>query len=201
MNAFAVDRHGQEDPPKSVRLLGLTGSLRRASYSTAILRGLQGEMPSGVSLDIVVPRLPLYDEDEDEAEALETVQAFRDKIGAADGLVICTPEYNHGMPGVLKNAIDWASRPSGKSVLTDKPTLVISNSPAFTGGVRAQANVHQALMSLATFIIPGKQVVIAGVREKIRDGVFIDKTNLSFALTEIDRLVGYCRRIRALQGC
>jgi chromate reductase len=201
MNAFEIDRHGQEGPPMSVRLLGLTGSLRRASFSTAILRELQGELPSDVSLDIAVPRLPLYDEDEDEAEALATVQAFRDKIAAADGLVICTPEYNHGMPGVLKNAIDWASRPSGKSVLTDKPTLVISNSPAFTGGVRAQANVHQALMSLATFIIPGKQVVIAGVREKIRDGAFIDKTNLSFALTEIDRLVGYCRRVRALQGC
>jgi chromate reductase len=198
MDALEIDRSGQEGA--AVRLLGISGSLRRASFSTAILRDLQGMLPADVSMEIVLPRLPLYDEDEDDAGARETVQAFRDKIGAADGLVICTPEYNHGMPGVLKNAIDWASRPSGKSVLTDKPTLVISNSPAFTGGVRAQANVHQALMSLATFVMPGKQVVIAGVRDKIRDGSFIDKSNLSFALAEVERLVGYCRRVRALQG-
>jgi chromate reductase len=200
MNALDIDRHGQGDSPTSVRLLGVTGSLRRASYSTAILRELQGLLPAGVELEIVTPRLPLYDEDEDTPEALESVQAFRNKIAAADGLVICTPEYNHGIPGVLKNALDWASRPTGKSVLKDKPALIISNSPAFTGGVRAQAQMHETLLATSTLIVPGKQVVIGGVREKIRDGVFVDKSNLSFALTEIDRLLGYCRRVGAVQG-
>ncbi|MDB5458691.1 MAG: NADPH-dependent reductase [Caulobacteraceae bacterium] len=180
----------------TTHLLGLTGSLRRASYSTAILQELQAELGEGIRFDVASPHLPLYNEDTDGAEALEAVQAFRNAIAAADGLVICTPEYNHGIPGVLKNALDWASRPSGKSALKDKPTLIISNSPAFTGGVRAQAQLHETLLAAHAFIVPGRQIVMGGIVDKIRDGRFVDKANLSFALAATHKLAEYCRRVR-----
>jgi chromate reductase len=100
-----------------------------------------------------------------------------------------TPEYNHGMPGVLKNALDWASRPFGRSVLIDKPVLVISVSPAFTGGVRAQAQVNETLLSIPARVIGGPQVVIGGIAGKIREGVLFDEASLSFASAALRRMV------------
>jgi chromate reductase, NAD(P)H dehydrogenase (quinone) len=175
-----------------VRLLGLSGSLRRNSYSTVILRELQGELEKNVDFEIRDSRLPLYNEDEDGANSPESVQEFRQAIAAADALVIVTPEYNHGLPGVLKNALDWASRPSGRSVLEGKRTLVISNSSGFTGGVRAQAQANETLLATSAMILPGRQVVIGGVADKIRDGRFIDKANLTFAIAAVNRLIDFC---------
>ncbi|WP_050420651.1 NADPH-dependent FMN reductase [Bradyrhizobium tropiciagri] len=174
------------------RFVGLAGSLRKASYSRAILSGLRGNLPPAVELAICDLRLPLYNEDDDGTDPLENVRLFRRAIGASNGVVIVTPEYNHGIPGVLKNALDWASRPFGKSVLIDKPVLVISVSPAFTGGVRAQAQVNETLLSISARILGGPQVVIGGVAEKIADGL-IDRSHLGFALEAIDRLVGMSR--------
>jgi chromate reductase len=181
----------------NVSLLGLSGSLRRASYSTAILQALRDEIHNGVSLAIGDIRLPLYNQDEDGENSPASVQTFREAVAMADGLVIVTPEYNHGMPGVLKNALDWASRPSGRSALANKPVLVISNSPAFTGGVRAQAQVNETLLSISAVILPGKQVVVGGVTQKVQDGKFVDRTNIEFALGAVQRLAGLCRR----RGC
>jgi hypothetical protein len=101
-----------------------------------------------------------------------------------------TPEYNHGIPGLLKNALDWASRPHGQSVLIGKPTVIISSSPAFTGGVRAQSQLHETLLSVRAVIVPGPgpQIVIGGVAHKVSDGRLVDQPSLSFALAAIDRL-------------
>ncbi|MER9242632.1 NAD(P)H-dependent oxidoreductase [Mesorhizobium sp. M0633] len=130
------------------RLLGLPGSLRLGSYSLAVLRGLQPALGPAVDLQIGDLRLPLYDEDQDGPSTPKTVQAFRQAVAESDGVVIATPEYNHGIPGVLKNALDWASRPLGRSALTGKAVLVISVSPAFTGGVRAQAQANETLLAI-----------------------------------------------------
>lgn len=177
------------EPKESVRLLGLTGSLRRGSFSTAILRTLQSELGTRARLDIRDARLPLYNQDEEGEATPGAVRAFRRFIADADGLVISTPEYNHGIPGVLKNALDWASRPSGQSVLKGKPVLVISNSPAFTGGVRAHTQMNEALLSVDACIVAGKQVVIGGVNRKVHDGRFIDQEGIAFALAAKDRLI------------
>lgn len=179
-----------------VRLLGLTGSLRRDSYSTAILRTLKTELVGRGCLEIRNLRLPLYNEDEDQAGGPADVLALRNAIANADGLVISTPEYNHGVPGVLKNALDWASRPSGRSVLSRKPTLVISNSPAFTGGVRAHAQLNGSLLSADALIAPGRQVVLGGIASKICHGLFVDMAYLSFALDAVVRLVDLCGRAK-----
>ena len=176
----------------STRLVGLAGSLRKASYSRATLLGLREHLPGAVKLEIRDLQLPLYNEDEDGADSPRDVRLFRDAIGASDGVVIVTPEYNHGIPGVLKNALDWASRPFGKSVLIDKPVLVISVSPAFTGGVRAQAQVNETLLSIPARIMAGPQVVIGGVAAKIKDGM-LDQAFLGFTLQALERLVAVSR--------
>jgi chromate reductase len=178
---------------KRVRLFGLTGSLRRGSYSTAILRGVAASLTAKAEVDVWEPRLPLYNEDEDGPAAPETVRAFRRAIAESDGLVISTPEYNHGVPGILKNALDWASRPHGQSVLIGKPTLIISSSPAFTGGVRAQSQLNETLLSVQAAIVPGPQIVIGGVADKIGEGRLVHQLSLAFTLAALDRLIDVCR--------
>jgi chromate reductase len=178
------------------RLLGLPGSLRQGSYSLAVLRGLQLALRPTVDLQIGDLRLPLYDQDQDGPSTPQTVQAFRQAVAESDGVVIATPEYNHGIPGVLKNALDWASRPLGRSALTGKPVLVISVSPAFTGGVRAQAQANETLLAIQSRPVPGPQVVIGSVVDKIGDGRLTDESSLRFALSAVDRLIALCPGIR-----
>lgn len=170
-------------------LVGLAGSLRKNSYSHAILSSLQARLAAAATLEIRDLRLPLYSEDEDGAATPQDVRSFRQAIGASEGVVIVTPEYNHGIPGVLKNALDWASRPFGESVLIGKPVVVMSVSPAFTGGVRAHAQVNETLLAIQARIVPGPQVVIGGAAEKIRDGILVDEACERFALAAVDRLM------------
>jgi chromate reductase, NAD(P)H dehydrogenase (quinone) len=122
------------------RILGICGSLRRASFSRATLRGIRNDLPATTTLEIVDPELPLYNQDQDGTNAPDTVRQLRTAIAESDGAVIVTPEYNHGIPGVLKNALDWASRPCGKSV------LAISVSPAFTGGVHMRRSTRRCCL-------------------------------------------------------
>src|ERR1700742_1577017 len=132
----------------SVRLIGLSGSLRKASFSRATLAGLRNTLPENVRLEIRDLQLPLYNEDEDGPAGPAAVLNLRQAIADSDGVVIVTPEYNHGMSGVLKNALDWASRPFGRSTLARKPVLTMTASPAFTGGVRAQQQMNETLLSI-----------------------------------------------------
>src|SRR2546430_12395822 len=131
-------------PMPQFRLLGFSGSLRRASNSTAVLRGLKDALGLRAALDIFpLHAIPLYNEDDDAVRSPESVCTLRSAINASDGVIIISPEYNHGMSGVLKNALDWASRPYGLSVLKRKPVLTMTASPAFIGGVRAQEQMEK----------------------------------------------------------
>jgi hypothetical protein len=134
-----------------LRLLGHSGSLRRASNSTAVLRGLQDALGLRAALDIFpLNAIPLYSEDDDAEHAPEAVRSLRSAIDASDGVMMIWPEYNHGMSGVLKNALDWAPRPYGLSVLKGKPVLTMTASAAFTGGVRAQQRERDARIDTGT---------------------------------------------------
>jgi chromate reductase, NAD(P)H dehydrogenase (quinone) len=177
-----------------VKLVGLAGSLRAQSFSHATLVGLRNNLPDKVWLDILDLRLPLYAEDGDGVAAPAEIENLRKAIASSDGIVIVTPEYNHGIPGVLKNALDWASRPYGKSCLVNKPALVISISPAFTGGVRAHAQVNETLLSIPAQVLGGPQVVIGGIEAKIKNGGLVDEATLSFALAAIRRMISLSRR-------
>ena len=156
---------------RAVKLIGISGSLRRASSNTAFLRALQGLVPEGVGLELFpLDDLPLYNGDLDGPSPPAPVARFKSAIEAADGLVISTPEYNWGMSGVLKNAFDWASRPTNASPLKGKPALVMSCSPAFTGGARAHGQVRDTLTSALARVVARPPVVIAGSNGKIDNG-------------------------------
>lgn len=181
----------------TVKILGLSGSLRAGSFSTAILETLAANAPDGAALTLhALADIPLYNQDLDTAEPLPAVAALRDAIAAADGIVIATPEFNYGVPGVLKNALDWASRPYGTAALIGKPVVTISSSPAFTGGVRAQAQLNETLLAIGANLIIRPQVVIGEVHTKLQDGRLADPASLNFALAAIADLV---RSIEAAQ--
>lgn len=174
----------------SSRLLGVSGSLRRDSFSTAILRTLQTALAPSVELFLhPLDDVPLYNQDHDTATPPEAVRRLRTAIGQSDGVVIVSPEFNYGIPGVLKNALDWASRPYGASTLIGKPVATITASPAFTGGVRAQSQLNETLLATQSRLIAGPQTVIGSVHEKILDGRLTDEPSLQFALQAVRALL------------
>ncbi|HKJ95720.1 MAG TPA: NADPH-dependent FMN reductase [Gammaproteobacteria bacterium] len=123
-------------------IIGLSGSLRRGSYNSGLLKAAAGVMPSGGSLEITSLRgIPLYDADQESAEGVpDLVAALKERIASADGLLIATPEYNNSIPGVAKNAIDWLSRPPADipRVFHDRPVAVMGASPGGFGTTQAQ---------------------------------------------------------------
>jgi len=181
-----------------VRLAGISGSLRQASCNTAILRTLQERLPDDVELSLLpLDGLPLYNGDLEGSQLPPAVAEFKAAVQAADGIVLCTPEYNFGTSGVLKNALDWASRPANASPLKAKRVLIMSSSPAFTGGVRAQAQLREAFASTLSRVVSHPPVVIAGVHEKVKEGRLVDEANLQFALAAVAALVSEVRADRA----
>ena len=140
-----------------MRVLGIVGSLRRDSYNHALLRVAAERLPAGVEL-VEFDRLgeiPLYDADLEagDAPAPEAVDALREAMREADAVLIATPEYNHSIPGVLKNALDWASRPAGESALTGTPAAVIGASTGMFGAVWSQAETRKVLGALGGRVV------------------------------------------------
>ena len=116
---------------KPVHVLGISGSLRKASFSTGVLRAMSREEFPGVLIAVkTLEDIPLYNEDLDTDPAIPAVAKLRTVVLESDGVVIATPEYNHGVPGVLKNALDWASRPAFASCFRGKPVLIITSARA-----------------------------------------------------------------------
>ena len=135
-------------------VVGFAGSLRRGSYNRALLRAATELAPS--SLHILIHELdgiPLYNGDIEAAGAPPSVVQLRDAIRQADGLLIATPEYNHGVPGVLKNTIDWLSRPPRDSVLNGKVAALMGASPGTTGTARGQSQLRQAFVFTNTYAL------------------------------------------------
>jgi chromate reductase, NAD(P)H dehydrogenase (quinone) len=171
-------------------LLGISGSLRKASTNTAILTALAEAIASKAVLNLFpLHDIPLYNEDIDIEPPLSVVAAFRKAVAIADGVVIASPEYNYGMSGVLKNALDWASRPYGGSKLTGKPVLTITASPSNTGGVRAQGQLNEALTAIAALVVLRPQAAIGSVFRKMRDGKFVDEASMNLLTAAVDDLL------------
>ncbi len=153
-----------------MRILGITGSLRRGSYNHALLREAAERLPAGAEL-VEFERLaeiPPYDADLEEAPpaaVAELRQAMRD----ADAVLVATPEYNHSIPGVLKNALDWASRPAGQSALNGTPAAVIGASTGMFGAVWAQAETRKVLGALGGRVIEA-ELPVARAADLYRDG-------------------------------
>jgi chromate reductase len=174
---------------QAIRILGISGSLRSASFSTAILNALQERSMPRMEFSVeTLEDIPFYNEDLDVEPTLPPITNFRSKVAASDGIVIATPEYNHGIPGVLKNTLDWASRPAFASCFRGKPVLIISSAPAFTGGVRAQYQLRETLASMQAQVITGREIVVAGVNARMSHGRFADEASLAFIATGLNRL-------------
>jgi chromate reductase len=154
-----------------MRVLGITGSLRRDSYNHALLGEAAERLPAGAEL-VEFDRLgeiPPYDADVEAETTPEPVAALRQAMREADAVLIATPEYNHSIPGVLKNALDWASRPAGQSALTGKPAAVIGASTGMFGAVWAQAETRKVLGALGGRVVEG-ELPVARAAELHRNG-------------------------------
>src|SRR5919199_1787420 len=137
-----------------MRILGIAGSLRRGSHNRKLLRAAGRALPPGAELVEWegLGSLPIFDEDM-EKDPPEVVQAFLDEVEQADALLISTPEYNASLPGGLKNALDWASRPFPDNVLKDKPSAVVGASTGLFGAVWAQAEVRKVLKASGAHVL------------------------------------------------
>jgi chromate reductase len=163
----------------SMIILAISGSLRSGSLNTAVLRTLQHRAPGGTQIDMAdLKRIPLYDDDIESEQLPDSVTVFKSAIQAADALIIATPEYNYSVTGVLKNAIDWASRPAYQSVLKGKVVGIVSASPAFTGGVRAQQHLKTILSGTLSRVVNHPEVLVASAHKVIEDGLVTDQRTL-----------------------
>lgn len=151
----------------NIHVLGVSGSLRKGSYNTAALRAAKALVPEGMELEIFdIAPLPLYNGDVEDQGMPEAVKHFHERIKASDALLIVSPEYNYSIPGVLKNAIDWASRPSGKSPLVRKTAAIMGASPGMFGTARAQYHLRQCFVFLDVFVVNKPEVMIGKAHEK-----------------------------------
>jgi chromate reductase len=137
--------------------------------------------------------LPLYDGDDDNDDPPPAVAALRSAVSASDGLIIGTPEYNHGTTGVLKNAIDWASRPAATASLKGKNALIISSSPGAIGGARAYAQVSDALIGALARPVIRRQLNVAAVDQKISGGRLADEPTIALLLAGLADLTAEIR--------
>jgi chromate reductase len=162
-----------------MRVLGISGSLRQASHNTALLRAASEYLPEDAQLVVYdqLREIPAYDEDLEAAgPAPASVVAFRDAIAAADAVLFATPEYNGSVPGALKNALDWASRPAGKSVLQRKPVAVVGASTGLFGAVWAQAELRKILSTIGATVIGENELPLGQAHEAFHpDGALIDE--------------------------
>ena len=142
-------------PSSALRVLGLSGSLRRDSHNRALLRAAAAALPPGAELVAWgrIAELPAYDEDLDAAPVPEPVRALREALAGTDALLIATPEYNASLPGALKNALDWASRPFATNPLRGKPAAVIGASTGLFGAVWAQAEARKVLTTIGAEVL------------------------------------------------
>jgi chromate reductase, NAD(P)H dehydrogenase (quinone) len=177
------------DVVDAIRIIGISGSLRKSSLNTSLLKLLKEKAAPEILMDVVtLDHMPFYIEDSDKAPQIPTVEEFRNRIAISDGVLIATPEYNHRIPGVLKNALGWASRPHDNSCLKGKPVSIISSSPAFTGGVRAQYQLREALISMYAHLVMGPEVVLGGVNKKFVGDSYSDDNGLEFVLCSLHML-------------
>jgi chromate reductase, NAD(P)H dehydrogenase (quinone) len=153
-----------------MRVLGISGSLRRDSHNTELLRAAATLLPSGVEFELYegLRDIPPYVED-DEANSHPAVRDLKAKIAAADAVLFATPEYNHSIPGQLKNAIDWVSRPLADNPLWDKPVAVIGASTGMFGAVWAQAELRKVLGNALHAKVVDREVPVPMADEIVRD--------------------------------
>ncbi len=193
MAASAITPAGE-----AYKLLGISGSLRAQAHSRAVLDAIASASSASSTFEFAdIGALPHFNQDLYIDPLPEAVETFRAQIDRADGLVVSSPEYNHGIPGTLKNAFDWVSRPHNGSPLRGKPVLIVTSSPAFTGGVRAQYQIRETLVSALARPVATPEIVVGGVGAKIVGGRFEDGATIEIALAGLAAMFAEIRQVRA----
>ncbi len=181
-----------------IKVLGIPGSLRAGSFNRMALRAAGELAPEGMIFETCeIREIPMYDGDVEAAEGLpDSVKEFRAKIHAADALVITTPEYNASISGVLKNAIDWASRPP-QQPFDGKPIAILGTSPGALGTVRAQAHLRQILANLNGLVLVQPNVMIGGAGQRFdATGALTDEATREFVRGLMAALLVYTRKMK-----
>jgi chromate reductase, NAD(P)H dehydrogenase (quinone) len=184
-----------------IRVLGLAGSLRRGSFNRLALRAAGELLPEGMRLDTFdLAPIPIYDEDVKERGWPEPVAGLRARIRAADALLIATPEYNYSVSGVLKNAIDWASRPPD-TPLSGKPVAMMGASPGWAGTVRAQLHLRQICSGLNMLVLNKPEVLIRQAADKFDGtGCLVDEATRDLIRKLLERLKDWTTLHRSGRG-
>lgn len=181
---------------KDIRILGIAGSLRRQSFNRAALRAATELVPEGATIEIFeIDGLPGFSEDEEQNPPGKVVE-LKTKIRDADAILFVTPEYNYSIPGVLKNAIDWASRPYGDSAWDGKPAAIMGASIGAIGTARAQYHLRQIMVFLNMFPINQPEVMIANAHERFdAEGNLTHDATKKYIRKLLQNLVDWTRRI------
>jgi chromate reductase len=180
-----------------ISILGFAGSLRKGSYNKALLRAALEMIPGDAELEIFdLEGIPLFNQDM-ENQPPEKVKEFKVKIRAADAILIATPEYNYSIPGVLKNAIDTASRPYGDNAFDGKPVAIMGASVGMLGTARAQYHLRQSLVFLNLYPLNRPEVMVPLAQEKIdQNGRVTDQKTREKIKELLEALVIWTRKLK-----
>ena len=181
---------------ETTRILGIAGSLRKASYNREVLRAATGLVPAGAEIEVVeLDGLPFFNQDNEQDPAAVTVE-FKKKIRASDAILFVTPEYNYSVPGVLKNAIDLASRPYGDSAWNGKPAAIMGASIGSIATARAQYHLRQMMVFLNMFPVNQPEVMIGNCADFFdADGNLTDDATKGYISKLLQNLVDWTKRI------
>ena len=177
-----------------ITILGIAGSLRKDSYNKGALRAAQSLCPEGAKIEVYdIAGLPLFNQDE-EKNPTPKVSEFKQKIRAADAILLVTPEYNYGVPGVMKNALDVASRPYGDNAWSGKPVALMSAALSVAGGIRAQYQIRQSFIFLNMDAVMQPEVAIGNATQRFDDkGNLTDETSKKLIRQLLENLVAKAR--------
>jgi chromate reductase len=181
---------------ETFRILGIAGSLRKESYNRAALRAAAELAPEGAEIEIFeIDGIPGFDQDK-EQDPPEKIVELKKKVRAADAILFVTPEYNYSVPGVLKNIIDWASRPYGESAWDGKPAAIMGASIGTIGTARAQYHLRQMMVFLNMFPLNQPEVMIANAADKFDDeGRLTDEKTREFISKLLWGLIAWAERL------
>jgi chromate reductase len=181
-----------------LKIIGLAGSLRSQSYSRIVLDSMVRLLPAGATFqELALDDFPHYNEDHDGAVSPESVETARRQVSECDAVIIVTPEFNHGIPGVLKNALDWLSRPAFDSCMVGKPVLFATVSPGSYGGVRAQYQMRETLAAMLCTLVPLSEIAVGLVHEKVTEGQLADDRTIKHMAKVLASFLAQTARLRA----
>jgi chromate reductase len=188
--------------PSPLKIFGISGSLRKGSFNRMLLRTAQQLTPEDAKLESYerLGEIPPFNQDE-ESSPPPVVVDLKHQIRGSDAILIVTPEYNYSVPGVLKNAIDWASRPYGDSAWKNKPVAIMGASPGILGSARAQYHLRQMFVFLDMYAVNQPEVMIAQANQRFdREGNLTDETSKKLIRQLLERLVSLAHQVAAREA-